>query len=280
MSDTTLQNAVFAAEVAATATTNQTVNLPVISDTSNGILVGTDAPAPRGAAQLLETNPLPPTPGKSYTEEDLARVRQQEKEKLYPQIDNLKADLLVLKQEREARLAEETAKVTQAEAEARAKAESEMDLRALLEKKEAEWSARLDEERAEREKALTLLDREKQFQALMDYRNNRLDEESENIIPELIDLVEGGTPEEIEQSIANLKGRSERILENAQAAMQNTRREMVGARVTSPTAGPMDTNLENNSFSAEQIAGMSFNDYVKNRSKLLGKSPGDRGMFS
>ena len=275
MSDTTANAAAFSTGLLVDTSTG-----PVISDTSNGILVGTDPVAPRGAAQFTEANPLPPTPGKTYTEEDLARVRQQEKEKLYPQIDSLKSDLQVLKQEREARLAEEETKRLAAEAEAKAKAESEMDLRTLLEQKEAEWNARLAEERAEREKALTLLDREKQFQALMDYRNTRLDEESENIIPELLDLVEGGTPEEIEQSIANLKGRSERILESAQSAMQNTRREMVGARVTSPTAGPMDTNLENNSFSAEQINGMSMNDYIKNRSKLLGgSSPTNRGMF-
>jgi hypothetical protein len=38
---------------------------------------------------------------KFYTDEDLAKVRSQEKEKLYPQIDSLKEELLALKKEKE-----------------------------------------------------------------------------------------------------------------------------------------------------------------------------------
>ena len=185
----------------------------------------------------------------------------------------------VLQQERQARLDAEAEAQRQAEEEARKAAEAELDLRSLLEKKEQEWNQRLEAEKQERLAAQTLLEREREYQALMDYRNRRLDEEQDNIIPELLDLVEGSTTDEIEQSITNLKARSERILDSAQSAMQATRRDMVGARVTAPTAGPMDTNLEQQSITAEQIAGMSFNDYVKNRSKLLGTNQSNRGMF-
>jgi hypothetical protein len=41
---------------------------------------------------------------KAYSETDLQRVREQEKSKLYPQIDSLKEELNVLKKEREERL--------------------------------------------------------------------------------------------------------------------------------------------------------------------------------
>lgn len=216
-----------------------------------------------------------------YTEEDLKRVREQEKSKLYPQIDSLKEELNSLKKEREERLAEAAARQAEAEAEAKKKAEAEMDVRQLLEAKEKEWADKLEAERLERERAFTLLDRERQYAELNEYRNRRLAEEQDNIMPELVDLISGNTPEEIEQSITGLRERSSRILESAQSAMQSARREMTGSRVTAPPTGPMDTNMEQNQLTAEQIAAMSVTEYAKYRGKLLGKAASDRnkGIF-
>jgi len=214
---------------------------------------------------------------KAYSEEDLKRVREQEKSKLYPQIDSLKEELNLLKKEREERIAEAAARAAEAEAEAKKKAESEMDVRQLLESKEQEWAQKLEAERLERERAFTLLERERQYAELTEYRTRRLEDERDNIMPELVDLISGNTPEEIEQSITGLRERSSRILESAQSAMQNARKEMTGSRVTAPPSGPMDTNMEQNSFTAEQIAAMSVTEYAKYRGKLLGKSAMDRG---
>lgn len=218
---------------------------------------------------------------KFYTDEDLKRVREQEKSKLYPQIDSLKEELSVLKKEREERLAEAERLRTEAEAEAKRKAESEMDVRQLLEAKEKEWADKLEAERLERERTFALLERERQYAELTEYRTRRVEEERENIIPELVDLISGNTKEEIESSITGLRERSARILESAQAAMQSARKEMTGSRVTAPPTGPMDTNLEQNQLTAEQIAAMSVTEYAKYRSKLLGKGAGDRnkGIF-
>jgi hypothetical protein len=214
---------------------------------------------------------------KAYSEEDLKRVREQEKSKLYPQIDSLKEELNLLKKEREERIAETAARAAEAEAEAKKKAESEMDVRQLLESKEQEWAQKLEAERLERERAFTLLERERQYAELTEYRTRRLEDERDNIMPELVDLISGNTPDEIEQSITGLRERSARILESAQSAMQNARKEMTGSRVTAPPSGPMDTNMEQNSFTAEQIAAMSVTEYAKYRGKLLGKSAMDRG---
>jgi DNA repair exonuclease SbcCD ATPase subunit len=214
---------------------------------------------------------------KAYTEEDLKRVREQEKSKLYPQIDSLKEELNILKKEREERLSQMEAEKAAAEEEARKKAESEMDVRQLLEVKEQEWAQKLEAERTERERAFTLLERERQYAELTEYRNRRLEDERENIMPELVDLISGNTPEEIEQSITGLRERSSRILESAQSAMQSARKEMTGSRVTAPPSGPMDTNMDQQQFTAEQIAAMSVTEYAKYRGKLLGKSASDRG---
>lgn len=216
-----------------------------------------------------------------YTDEDLAKARAQEKDKLYPQIEHLKEKLSLLEKDREERVSQEEAARRAAEEEARRKAEAEMDVRTLLEQKEAEWRSQLEAEKAEREKAFALLERERSFQEIQMYRAERIEEERDSIIPELVDLVTGTTVDEIEQSIAGLKERSSRILDSAQQAMQAARRDMAGSRVTAPSAGPMDTNSDNQQFSAEQIAGMPFSEYVKHRSKLLGQASAsrNRGLF-
>jgi len=238
------------------------------------------------AAELLAATPTPQAAepvaqeqsihGK-YTEDDLRRVREQEKSKLYPQIDSLKEELALLKKDREDRLAEEADRRAAAEAEAKRKAEEDMDVRELLAKKEQEWADQLEHERNDREHAFALLEKERSFTELNDYRNRRLSEEQDNIIPELLDLITGNNPDEIESSIAGLKDRSSRILDSAQQAMQSARREMTGSRVTAPPTGPLDTNSDNQQLTAEQISAMSVTEYAKYRSKLLGQAASARG---
>lgn len=247
-----------------------------ISSTSNGIIVGAD---PVTAPVTLTPNNV--TPSKFFTEEDIARVREQEKNKLYPQMEKLREELNAL-QAKERQAADEARQRAEAEAEtARRQAESEMDVRSLLEQKEAEWQQRLEAERAERERAFALLEHERAYQELEAYRAQRLQQESDSIIPELADLVSGNTAEEIDNSIAGLKERSTRILESAQAAMQATRRDMTGTRITAPGNGPLETNSAQQTLTAEDISAMPFNEYVKHRSKLLGASAsgGGRGLF-
>ena len=241
--------------------------VPVVAESSSNPVVA-DAPTTKATSKF-------------YTEDDLARVRSQEKEKLYPQIDKLKEELDTIKKERDAELAARAA-----EAEAKAKAqqealESDMDVRSLLKQKESEWQEQLERERQERERAFALLEREKSFADLQNYRAQRVDAEREAIIPELIDLISGNSREEIDASVEGLKERSARILESAQSAMQNARREMTGTRVTTPPAGPLDTQSDSRNFTAEDIQSMSMNEYAKYRERIMsdaarGKS---RGLF-
>lgn len=248
-----------------------------ISDTSSGILVGTD-PRPTPAPVIAQADPAPVASGK-YTEEDLARVRQQEKDKLYPQLETLKETVARLEKERQEREAAEQAAVREAEEAARREAESQMSVHELLKQKDQEWAERIEAERRERENAFALLEREREFQAFNEFRTQQIEAARNDIMPELLDLVVGETPEQIEASINSLKERSARILESAQAAMQSARRDMVGSRVTAPSIGPMDTHTDNQQFTPEAIRNMSMNEYVKNRSRLLGANPRSQGMF-
>lgn len=216
---------------------------------------------------------------KFYTEDDLAKVRSQEKEKLYPQIDKLKEEVEALKKDKAEktarREAEEAEKLAKLASKAKEQEEAELDVRDLLKVKEAEWSEQLERERTERERAFALLERERSFTELQGYKSQRVDQERDNIIPELLDLISGNTPEELDANIQGLKDRSARILESAQSAMQNARREMKGTSVTTPPSGPLETNSENRQFTAQDIASMSLEDYAKNRGRLL--SPGAQG---
>ena len=243
---------------------------------------GVDAPTVTTSA----TTETATSSQKFYTEEDLAKVRAQEKSKLYPEIDSLKEEVAALKKEKEEKAArkaaKEAAEAADKDAKQKAKLEEDLDAKELIKLKEAEWQEQLERERSERERAFALLEQERNFAELSSYKQNRLEQERENIIPELLDLVGGNSPEEVDASLEGLKERSARILESAQSAMQNARKEMTGTRATLPPAGPLEMNTESRQFTAQDIASMSVNEYAKYRDKLLGDGARgkSRGMFS
>jgi len=206
---------------------------------------------------------------KFYTDEDLAKVRSQEKEKLYPQIESLKEELLSIKKEKEEEAARRAADAEAEAARIREEALAELDSKSYADARLSELQEQLERERVERERAFALLEREKTFADLQAYRQEVLNQERDNIIPELVDLIQGNSREELQASVENLKERSARILESAQSAMQNARKEMKGTSITTPPNGPLETNSEQRNFTPQEIAAMPMNEYSKYRSRLL-----------
>jgi hypothetical protein len=219
---------------------------------------------------------------KFYTDEDLAKVRSQEKDKLYPEIERLKDEVLALKKEKEEKAARKAAKeaeeLANKAAKQKAKLEENLDAKDLIKLTADELREQLERERQERERAFALLEREREFANLQSYRQQILEQERDNIIPQLIDFVQGNTPEEINQSVEQLKERSSSILESAQAALTQQRREQVGTRATLPPAGPLETNSEQRMPTADEIAAMPMNEYAKYRNRIL--SPRAQGRSS
>jgi DNA repair exonuclease SbcCD ATPase subunit len=218
---------------------------------------------------------------KFYTDEDLAKVRSQEKDKLYPQIESLKEELNSLRKEKEEEAARRNANA-QAEAErAKAEALSELDSKSYADARLSELQEQLERERQERERAFALLEREKTYADLQAYRQQVIEQERENIIPQLVDFIQGNSREELAESVERLKERSASILESAQTAMQNARKEMKGTSISAPPAGPLETNSEQRSLTPQEIAAMSMNDYAKYRDRLMSESARgkSRGMF-
>ena len=222
-----------------------------------------------------------------FTAEDISKARAQEKAKLYPQIDKMAEELAMLRKRDEERSAVEAEReaqrrerAAQREAEKKSKQEDEMSFKQLLKNKEAEWASKLESEKIEREKAFALLEREREFQELSAYRQQRVEQERDNIVPELIDLVSGNTKDEVENSIADLKARTNKLLDSVAQVAQQSRKEMVGTRITIPASGPLDNDSDSRTYSPNDISNMSMADYAKNRSKLLGNSKNSgQGLF-
>lgn len=232
-----------------------------------------------GTASTATPSETPPavaeeTP-QTFTADALQKAREQEKNKLYPEIERLKRESA----EKDQRLAAfEQAKAEALKAQT-AQEESQMDFHELLQKKEAEWNARLAEEQRQREEAFAMLQREREYQDLQNYLQSRLAEVGDQIIPDLRDLVGGSSTEEIDASVASMVQRSAAIVQGAQAAMQQTRQGMSGTRVTTPAAGPLDTDPAQRTYSDDDVRQMSMADYIKNRSRLMRGGSRGTGLF-
>lgn len=217
-----------------------------------------------------------------FTGEDLAKARAQEKAKLYPQMEKMAQELEALKkaQAEEAARKAEKAKLREQEKAAKQKQKDEEELSAkeLLAKKEQEFQAALQAERLERENAIALLEKERQFQELMNYRAMRIEQERDSIVPQLIDLVNGNSQEEIEQSIETLKAKSAGIMQDVQQTVLSARQQMPGARVTAPASGPLDNDSDQQITTPDSVRDMSLADYAKQRAKLLGSAANNRGQ--
>lgn len=229
--------------------------------------------------------PADENPQARFTAEDLQKVREQEKSKLYAELEKNRQEADALRKEKEERDAKdaerrEARRIREAEAEAekKRKEEEEMDTRQLLARKEQEWQDQLSLERAAREEAFNLLQKEREYQQLQQYRTQIIDQNRENILPELLDLVQGNTPDEIAQSVSGLVEKSNKIFEAAAQAGQQSRASLPGTRITVPASGPLDTNPDHQIAPMGNLNDISMADYAKNRDRLLGAAATNRGQ--
>lgn len=231
---------------------------------------------------------------RTFTEEDVERIRQQEKDKLYKRLEDsdgrvktLEDQLSVLSHESDENRSE-AARLAKAESDAlRKREEEELSAKELIVKRETEfdeklkiveteWEGRLakiEEERATQE---AMLEKERRYRELETYLGRRMVEEEEYIIPELRDLAAGTTEEEIDNSLAILRERSSAILESIQQSAQPS--GLRGSSVTAPPVGPMETQTEQQTLSAEDIRDMPMEQYMQMRDRLLKARP-SQGRF-
>lgn len=224
---------------------------------------------------------------KVFTEEEVEQIRKQEKDKLYKRIEEadtrvktMEEQMNLLAQERESARKEAEEKARQEAELLRQREIDEMSAKELLTKREeefnlkiqdieADYRRRFEEIESQRQAQEAILEKERHLQNLNTYRQRRMQEEAESIIPELIDLVSGSSEDEIETSIAVLRDRSSAIIESIQQATAQQQGRLRGAPVTAPPVGPMETQMEYQTLTADDIRNMSMDQYEKMRDRLL-----------
>lgn len=212
--------------------------------------------------------------GRTFTEEDIERAREQEKTKVYGRLEKAERDAAAARAELE-RLAKERADAEAAAAEAaRLAREAEMSAHDLILQKEKEWADQLAAVRAENEQTRAMLEMERRFASLEQYRQARMAEEADNILPELRDLVSGDSEDAIENAIAILKDRTAAIVSSVQQQFQQQQPPAQptvgrGTGITAPPVGPMESQPEFQTLTAEQIRNMDMDTYAKMRNRVL-----------
>jgi len=230
---------------------------------------------------------------KEAVEELLGKVRKEEKDKLYPQMESLKTrskemedELRRVRESNEAAVAADKAKLDKEAAELEKKRREEADLRTLLEEErqrreqqEQSWQQQLQALKDEQAAKEATLEKERQFLGLLDYRNRRLNEERENdtIDPRLYDYIQGNSEQEIEQAIEMAKAKTQELFEEF-AKAQSGRPAPRGVSPVSPITGPSDMIAGGTKrYSPEDIRNMPWSEYEKVRPFLLNVAkPSDR----
>ena len=236
----------------------------------------TEAPAPAEQAPAQEEAA---SAAPQFSQEDIERARSQEKDKLYPKIERLQAQM-----ERFSAEAEEAKNLVheeqlRVEEERKRREEEEMSARELIERRDEEWSVKFNsaqeewqtkiEELEARDAAKTaLLEKEREYQEVQSYRERRLQEEQDGIMPELMSFV-SDNKEEIDASISAVIERTSAIMESLQEALPAQPARPKGVPSTGGTpSGPMDNTMEQKTFSDADIANMDMQTYAEHRERL------------
>lgn len=250
-------------------------------------------------AVVMTTGANPPAPvGKTYSEEEynsaLAKVRQQEKDKLYPQLSQTSEQLnevqkLLAEIQKEREDIAEAARKAQEEKEAaiKAKQEAEMDAKTLIEtrlkERDQSWETKFQAIYDEREAEKAKFAKEREYNELVEYRNGRLTELANDIAPQFHGFINGNSKEEIDAAIAKAQQATQSIFEQVQGAQTQTATPPRGVSATGYSAmGPMEGVLGQKTYTAEDFKDMSMADYEEFRQKsgMAGRDASrSRGLF-
>jgi hypothetical protein len=205
--------------------------------------------------------------GRFYSEEQVAAMRAETDQRLA----QMGAQLQALTEERETREAQLAADQQAAADAKKAADEAQMDVRQLMEKRDQEWQSRWDELQTQRERDLAIFEREREWGQLQEYRRQRIEQEEPFLMPQLRDLIQGATVEEIDQSIELMKQRSSSIMADIQEAQAQIRPPLRGASPTGQPSmgGPLEQQANVEQLSVQQIKDMDNQTYSRYRDRLM-----------
>jgi hypothetical protein len=257
----------------------------------------------------------PPSPtGRVFTEEDVARIRAEEKDKVYGRLEAVQSELASFKeqvgsltaaeQRREAQLVEEQKRL---EEEARQKENEELDAKTLLQRREEEWKAeqaRLEQQwnerfqtiESEKEQERVLREKEREFNDLKEYAQQQVAANSENIAPQLLQWISGNSRDEIDAAVARAIETTNALVEDMQQTINTQQIDPSTGQpyqqVVAPPAPPAtpgtrvtaapgsDPGAQYQTLTAEQIKQMPMDQYAKMRGQLgIGGQSQNRGLY-
>ena len=222
-----------------------------------------------------------------YTEEFLETARTQERDKMHGRLETIESELQQQRQEREERerqIREEAEQKAREEEAARLAGLSVEDRIVELQKSwEDRWNQR-NEADARRD---ALDAQERRYNELMSYRDRRIAEESALIHPTLVDLVASpdtgaSSEQQIEESIAAMKARTDAIVGTVRQEQIDIRRQMPGVAPTGQPPAPVDQTSGYQTISPADIAAMDPATYAKNRPLLMAamqRTVAERGLY-
>lgn len=233
------------------------------------------------------TVPAPPPPpsaeppqlaaanGRGFSQEDLQRAAQEAAEaarrELLPQVQQLSGTVSELQTEREARVAAEQAREQEAAAAAEAERKSQLTWQQKMEERMAQTNAAIQEERERRERAETLLTRERELHELDAFRQQQLTEAGDTIMPDLQVFVQGDSRDQITRSISLAQEKTASIFADVQRVRAEQRQAMPGVSPSSPTV-PMEAlggAPSQVSYTNQELKDMSMTEYRQQRENLM-----------
>jgi len=223
---------------------------------------------------------VPTAPEAKFTAEDIENARKQEKEKLYGRLEGLEQQTKLFQQEREEALRATAEAQAEADAERKRKEEEELGFKDLLLRKEDEWSSKFQSTQtewaerfaaieAERDAHAALLDKERQFQALEAFKQRRIVEEGDNLMPHLHKYITGDSEEAIESSISAARDTTSAIVDEvSQLVPSRPAVRPVPATGQAPS-GPSENMTGQQTYTMDQLKNMDMASYAANRERLL-----------
>lgn len=214
-----------------------------------------------------------------FSAEDIAKARQEEKDKLYSDIKSLKDQftsaqktLQEIQDQKAQELAEAQRKQAELDSAARLAQEEEMSAKTLLETKLKEtndtWEERFNKLQQERDNDRALATKEREYNDLVDYRNSQLQANANDIAPQFHNFVTGNSKEQIDSAIAQAKAATQSIFDEVAAARQQQQPQQRGVSATGYTAlGPLDGQMGQKTYTPEDINNMSMAEYAEFRQK-------------
>lgn len=214
----------------------------------------------------------------------LEQTRKQEKDKLYPQLSDLKSQVESLTASKQAEV-EAAAKEAAAKAEEAARKQfEETTAKDLIAQTRNEFEERIAALQREREEERALHQKERSFLELSQYTQSAVQQaiEKGEIAPELAPMVTGNNVDEVNASLETVRATSAQIVANMQAAMQQA--QVPPPRGVSPTGyapvGPMEMAGGTRTLSPADIANMPMHEYAKLRPQLgVNRESSNVGLF-